>query len=438
MTTAPAREALGQVVARGNGLTAQLVEAVTGANLSLSLGELTQFTLAVADPGLRILESRLLHSGGALDWWGLPMEVAVLEPGQGTTEQLTVTARSLVGLKMKRATGALVEANTTPTEFMARRVAAAGGKFVGEPSAGRPQVGRKAPGPGEAPESDWDVGQRLATELGYIAGEAAGTYYFGRPSWLMGRAVPWRVAWPGHPRGAAALRTGATETITLPTCRRSEQAPEAATVEAAVPWAAGVGIRPGAHRLELAGVPTFEGAYLITGVTIEVDGTTPVTIAGATPVDPTPQPPEADAAGSPDAEAAELGGPRSALEFVRVAEAQAGDRYVYGAEAAVSDPDPHAFDCSELVQWAAGRAGVTMVDGSAAQLAYCRRKGTEVPVAEAINTRGALLFAKGHVAISRGDGTTIEARGRKYGVCTAKAAGRPWIAGARVPDMRYG
>ena len=44
--------------------------------------------------------------------------------------------------------------------------------------------------------------------------------------------------------------------------------------------------------------------------------------------------------------------------FVREALAQAGDRYVFGAQARLDDPNPTAFDCSELVKWSAHQAGV--------------------------------------------------------------------------------
>jgi cell wall-associated NlpC family hydrolase len=51
---------------------------------------------------------------------------------------------------------------------------------------------------------------------------------------------------------------------------------------------------------------------------------------------------------------------------VQLALAQQGDRYAYGAETNPNDPNPSAFDCSELVEWACRRAGVqpTMPDGS--------------------------------------------------------------------------
>jgi cell wall-associated NlpC family hydrolase len=123
------------------------------------------------------------------------------------------------------------------------------------------------------------------------------------------------------------------------------------------------------------------------------------------------------------------GSSAKAQEFLTTALAEKGKPYVYGATALTSDPDPKAFDCSELTKWAAARVGVTLPDGATAQYLYTRDHGTTMSVDEALRTPGALLFhfghepknlgdipADGHVAISMGDGKhTIEARGRKYG-----------------------
>jgi cell wall-associated NlpC family hydrolase len=115
--------------------------------------------------------------------------------------------------------------------------------------------------------------------------------------------------------------------------------------------------------------------------------------------------------------------------FLDSARAQAGDRYIFGVEAKLSDVDPDAFDCSELVQWAAARAGVDITDGATYQYLALKQQGMVIPVEEAARTPGALLFSfsseprpgggrpsRAHVAISLGDGQTIEARGRAYGV----------------------
>jgi cell wall-associated NlpC family hydrolase len=122
---------------------------------------------------------------------------------------------------------------------------------------------------------------------------------------------------------------------------------------------------------------------------------------------------------------------------VQKALAQKGDKYIFGAEANLNDPNPSAFDCSELVQWAAHQVGVFMPDGTMNQLPYIQKAGMTIPVDRAVNTRGALLFRPGHVAISLGDGKTIEAKGKKYGVGIFSARGRGWKTGGLIPKMKY-
>ena len=109
--------------------------------------------------------------------------------------------------------------------------------------------------------------------------------------------------------------------------------------------------------------------------------------------------------------------------------------------------NPDAFDCSELVQWAAGRAGIEMPDGSWLQYLEMQEHGGEMTVEEALNTPGALLFSfsseptagsgrpsSAHVAISLGDGTTIEARGRRWGVGEWEAGDR-FTHAAVIPGL---
>lgn len=127
---------------------------------------------------------------------------------------------------------------------------------------------------------------------------------------------------------------------------------------------------------------------------------------------------------------------------------QAGKRYIFGAEAQASDPNPTAFDCSELVEWSCARAGVTprVPDGAYNQWRASKDARLFLPVDEGMRTRGALLWvgdgtgsgrdAITHVAWSLGDGTTIEARGSKWGVGTWPSAGRFNFAGF-LPGIDY-
>lgn len=132
---------------------------------------------------------------------------------------------------------------------------------------------------------------------------------------------------------------------------------------------------------------------------------------------------------------------KASTDFVHEALSQVGTAYVYGASPRPSDADPTSFDCSALVQWAAARVNVSMPRTSGEQYAACSAAGTTVSVERAEHIRGALLFegASGsqHVAISLGNGDTIEARGTAYGTGKFSAAGRPWTGAGLCPGMKY-
>ena len=150
----------------------------------------------------------------------------------------------------------------------------------------------------------------------------------------------------------------------------------------------------------------------------------------------------------PPAERPAASGSSAVDAFVDAALAQRGDAYVMGARAPLSDPDPDVFDCAELVVWAAHQAGTRMPDGSWLQYLDLERRGALIPVEEAVETRGALLFSfssrpvagggrptHSHVAISLGDGKTIEARGRAYGVGEFSATNGRFQYAAVIPGL---
>jgi cell wall-associated NlpC family hydrolase len=144
-------------------------------------------------------------------------------------------------------------------------------------------------------------------------------------------------------------------------------------------------------------------------------------------------------------------GDNAALDrFLDVARNQIGDRYVFGAETDLDDPDPDVFDCSEFTQWAANQAGVELPDGATAQYLHLKKLGVLVPVEEGKNTPGALLFSfdreprlgdgrtpGAHVAISLGDGATVEARNSRDGVGQFTSGGRFEYA-AVIPGISDG
>jgi peptidoglycan hydrolase-like protein with peptidoglycan-binding domain len=141
------------------------------------------------------------------------------------------------------------------------------------------------------------------------------------------------------------------------------------------------------------------------------------------------------------------GAPKATAEaFVQLCLAQEGDDYDYGVDVDLTDPDPASFDCAELVEWALAQVGA--LDGlkgdwnwSQGQRAAIEAAGLGCSVDEARHIRGALLFNSHHVAVSLGDGQTIEAMGEDFNVRKGKVdgtSGSPRFDGAgRVPNLQY-
>ena len=134
--------------------------------------------------------------------------------------------------------------------------------------------------------------------------------------------------------------------------------------------------------------------------------------------------------------------------FLEAALAQRGDEYVFGATADPEDFNPEEFDCAELVQWAAARAGVELPTGSWLQYLELKQSGDTVPLATALETPGALLFRfssepvpgggrppGSHVAISLGNGKVMEARSTKAGVNIFDASDIEWTHGGVIPEF---
>lgn len=114
-------------------------------------------------------------------------------------------------------------------------------------------------------------------------------------------------------------------------------------------------------------------------------------------------------------------------------------------------------DCSETLEFACRQAGVqpVMPDGAMYQFAHCHKHGAVIPVAQALEIRGALLFKFGehplqcvqedrrpslaHVAISLGAGETFEARSTAAGVgYFDDAREQNWTHASLIPGVDYG
>jgi cell wall-associated NlpC family hydrolase len=141
----------------------------------------------------------------------------------------------------------------------------------------------------------------------------------------------------------------------------------------------------------------------------------------------------------------------SARDFVAKLLTQEGKKYIFGVEVSASNSDPAAFDCSELIEWVGARLGVVprIPDGSWYQYRHLHQHRLQISIDKAIDTEGALLFSfsssplsggrprSSHVAVSLGDGRTIEARSTRYGTGIFSAYGRGWTHAGLVPGIDY-
>jgi cell wall-associated NlpC family hydrolase len=142
-----------------------------------------------------------------------------------------------------------------------------------------------------------------------------------------------------------------------------------------------------------------------------------------------------------------MGGTTRLDAFLNAALSQQGTRYVFGAKGEIGDENPDALDCSGLVAWAAGRAGVELPHGSWIQYSHLAQRGADLPIDVALRTPGALLFtfssdptvggrpSRAHVAISLGDGRVMEARNRRVGVLISDASSHRWTHAASIPEL---
>lgn len=455
---------INEVIFRGAKLRADVSEVITSASIDLSADQVSEIRLELEDPDFDILRDGYIKLNTLVDYQDLKHQIAALETTDGDSGRggLSITCRPAAVQKLKARRGPMVLKNISPSEFIARECESVGAKYFVEPSAKRKQIARDVVKAGEAvgneAPSTWTTFTRLADELGFmlfeVGSEAGSVIYFGRPSYFMKTAPtsndPTRFVRAYWNVGEEFYRTR-----TPPKVRASVDSTDGITVDVELAMERSEECRPG-RVLVLRGVPGFDANYFITSVNFELAGVGTVSVSAKTPIDPDPNPPEATTTttktvglngkvtpGKSTSTTPDTSGRRdkgSVDDFVYQALKQAGDRYIFGAEARKSDADPNVFDCSELVEWACAQVGVNIPDGSGNQRNFCWSKGGKISTEQAIRTRGALLFANGHVAISLGNGKTIEAVNRSYGVRIMNARGRSsvsWIGGGLIPGMRY-
>lgn len=383
------------------------------------------------------------------------LDEIVFAPGPHTTGQLELTAVDDIVWALMNLRGARTASGISASEWIAQEMRLVGmdpNKYLlAESVPSQSEIARDVPdqegqaSQGEAP-SAWTTIVRLAKELGKRVFISGRRLVFGSSAFAMRWTAPGQVRLSWH-----ALEAG-ERWLSLPTAKYTSvgNRSDVLEVDGRVPLNRARYFRPGVSVI-VRNTPSVAGdswrEFMVKSLshTIGTD-TDGAEIVLVEPVDPPPQPPQTTAAGvnsgSPSNGSSVSGGGADGQvdSFVGLALQQAGKSYVYGAQPSASDPNPRAFDCSALVQWAARRVGIEDPTRTThTQSAKIRAAGKTITLQQGINTKGALLFTgdMGHVAISLGNGKTIEAMNPSAGVRQGNAGGRFATAGLLVGAKGY-
>lgn len=106
-----------------------------------------------------------------------------------------------------------------------------------------------------------------------------------------------------------------------------------------------------------------------------------------------------------------------------------GEEYEWGGTTRAT-----GLDCSGLIWRIMNNSGYDFAPRHSSAI---YEHSNKVSLKKAINTRGAILYTPGHIAISLGNGKTIEARGEEYGVVIGDAHGR-FKYGGILPELQVG
>ena len=148
----------------------------------------------------------------------------------------------------------------------------------------------------------------------------------------------------------------------------------------------------------------------------------------------------------------------SGSELLALAETRLGEKYV-NVCVPKNNPDWHGpWDCAEYMSWLVYQVGGFLYgciddQGNPATVeAYTgawqddsRRRGIRVAAGQAAATVGAILLrfppspgSMGHIVVCDGQGGTVEAAGRAFGVRRGRVSGRAWDTGVLLPGFAYG
>lgn len=410
---------------RGRVKSLDLVEAITDDPiLTRTIDGASTLEVTVKDTRRKLLRSGILDTRSFATVDGINFELAALSKA---ADRVTLTFEDAIVAALRRRNDKLsIPASSTTRAEIVRRLAKEARIPVDVDPAKRGVVHSAVERSVAGDKSDsWTVLGEVAEDVRWRRFSTGARLVVGSDDWLMTRGPS---AW------TVREHTGPVHDVDFDLNSR-RRASEATISVDARRWA----IWPG-RKVTVADLGPADGEWLVSQVRRGLTRTrAEVTIVRGRHVLKEPPPAPAAVPGSEAGEQDFLPGREGTIsggaaanaareKMVQWALAQAGKPYIWGGSG------PNGFDCSGLVQEATRAAGKVLTKPSKSQWDTVLDAGRAISVDAALRTRGALLFRMTgdptHIAISLGNGSTVEAMGTAYGTGVfGGAENRGWTGG---------
>jgi hypothetical protein len=253
-------------------IRADLTEFITGINYDFSPEQVAELEIVAIDPTGRLARSPLAELGTEVrmtDDTAARWSVGSIEATYGAGITWSYRCRSLLAKELRQTFKMGAEVKVSPSEWVTRRVRAAGGQAVTQPSTKRIAIGQ---GGKDDAQSSLDIITDLASELEWSWVEHSNTLFFGHPYWAWQgntRLPMYPLTWKKNPRSdAIELRVNLSD----------DDVVNRGNLDVIVPAEYGRRLRPW-NRLRVDVPGRYSGVWLIESVTFADDDVSTVDVS---------------------------------------------------------------------------------------------------------------------------------------------------------------
>ena len=260
----------------GAKLTVDLTNVLVSLTVDCGTEQVAQLTIQASDDKGVVTRTALATPGTSVLWRGDTWQVGArtTERGSDNTILHTFDCRSTLARRLRKTFKASAEQKVSPSQWVTRRVTAAGGTAVCQPSSKQGTIAQTS---GDQRQSELDVIASLASDAGWTWVEWAGRLWFGSRHWAWQGGATGQRLWP-----VTWATSAASDALDSSITVDDDDTDNFATGSITVPYDYGVKIRPW-DRVSLTGHGVDDGIYLVEKVSFTGDQVTPITVEVAQP-----------------------------------------------------------------------------------------------------------------------------------------------------------